>query len=106
MDYKLTAKHIELTDDIKDAVNFALQHADRIYDNIIDVTVILTQENHNYIAEAIMNIDGDKLFVKDVHEDIFSVINEMGNKLVHVLRRTKEKRRSKLYKASIKNKEY
>ena len=102
MDYNLTAKHIELTDEIKDAVNFALQHSDRIYDKIIDVNVILTKENHNYIAEAIMNIDGERLFVKCLHDDILCAVKDMGEKLTHVLRRTKEKRRSKI-KQSIKS---
>ena len=102
MDYNLTAKQIELTDEIKDTVDFALKHSEKIYDKIIDVKVVLSKKNHNFLAEAKMNIDGERLFVSCSHEDIIPAIKKMGDKLTHVLRRTKEKRRSQINKRSIK----
>lgn len=103
MDYSLTAKRIELTEEIKDAVNFALQRSDRIYDKIINVNVILSKENHQFVAESVMNIDGDRLVVKCPHNELLCAIKDMGEKLTHVLRRTKEKRRSQINKKSIKS---
>ena len=92
MNYNITGKHITLTDAMKESVIHALHESEKFYDKIIDVSVILTMDHRKFIAEAIMHIDGEKLFVKSEENDMYVAIADMGERLAHNLRRVKEKR--------------
>ena len=87
MNYNITSRHIDLTESMKDAVDHALEHSERIHDKIIDADVILSSEHHNFIAEAVVHIPGQTVFVKSEKDNMYSAITTMGEKLVHALQK-------------------
>lgn len=93
MNYNITGKNLDVTSPMKDAAIAALEQASKVYENIIDADVILAYRHNDFIAEAIMHIDGEKLFVKSSQDDMYVAIADMGDKLLHALQKIIGKRR-------------
>lgn len=91
MNYNLTGKHMELTPSIKEAVTSALEQSRKVHDGVTNIRVILSHEQRNYVAEAILHIAGKDVFVKSVMGNMYDAIADMGDKAAHSLQKAKGK---------------
>lgn len=92
MNFNITGKHLELTPAIKEAVVYALEHSKKMYDEIIDVNVILTHDHHEFVAEAVLHVAGKNVFVKSCQKNMYDAITDMGEKALHSLQKIKGKK--------------
>ena len=96
MQIKVTARHVEVTDDVREYVQTKANKLPRYYDRIHEIEVILDHESEQFTAEMIVRVDHKHTFVaKETGPDTFVLIDTVTNKLERQLTKHKEKLRSR-----------
>lgn len=88
---KITSKHLEVTPLILERIEARLEKLSRHDIQLINPHVIITQEKQLFKIEASVGIPGHKLFAQAKHEDLYSAITAMGQKLEKQLNRLTHK---------------
>jgi len=116
MQINLQSKNIELTEAIKDYVSKRVTNLEKLLSNIeankgearVNFEVIKTTNHHKageiFHADCMINIAGKKYYGSSDHEDLYSAIDEVKEKLFNDIQKNKDKRQT-LFKrggASIK----
>jgi len=91
MQVNLTGHHIEITDSLKDYLNTKLTRIERHFDNVTDISCILSVEKLRHKAEAKINVSGGTLFADSVEEDMYAAIDSLIDKLDRQIVKHKEK---------------
>ncbi|WP_299794015.1 ribosome hibernation-promoting factor, HPF/YfiA family [uncultured Shewanella sp.] len=78
---KITSKHLEVTALIRERIEARLEKLSRHDVQLINPHVIITQEKQLFKIETSVGIPNNKLFAQAKHEDLYSAINAMGQKL-------------------------
>ncbi|MDH3977648.1 MAG: ribosome-associated translation inhibitor RaiA [Gammaproteobacteria bacterium] len=91
MQVNLTGHHIEVTDSLKDYLNTKLNRIERHFDNVTDISCILSVEKLRHKAEAKINVSGGTLFADSVEEDMYAAIDSLIDKLDRQIVKHKEK---------------
>ena len=95
MQINLSGHHIEITDPLRDFVNSKFAKLERHFEQINNVQVTLTVEKLKQIAEAKLNVNGGEIFANSEHDDMYSAIDLLMDKLDRQLIKHKEKLNSK-----------
>lgn len=91
MQLKLTGHHVELTDALRSYVEKRLERISRHFDNVIDVTCVLTVEKLEHKAEATLHVSGGNIHVDSVDANMYAAIDALVDKLDRGVKKHKEK---------------
>jgi len=91
MNLNLTGHHVEITPAMRDYVTAKLARISRHFDNVIDVSVILSVEKLRQKAEANIHVRGKDIFVETDGVDMYASIDNLVDKLDRQILRHKEK---------------
>lgn len=104
MQIRTTARHFDLTDDLKDFAEKHIQKLDRYFNNIIDTHLILEMEKSRMSAELKLKVYGTVLTSKhksfDMYDSVEKVISKMEGQLKRYKGKLKDKKVKKAQKAS------
>jgi putative sigma-54 modulation protein len=81
MNLNLTGHHVDITPAIRDYVMNKIERITRHFDQVIDVTVILSVEKLKRKAEANVHVSGRDIFCVSDHEDMYAAIDALVDKL-------------------------
>ncbi len=96
MQIQVTARHVEVTDDIRDYAYSKANRLTRFYDRIHEIEVVLDHEAEQFSAEMIVRADRKHTFVaRETGPDTFVLIDVVIGRLERQLTKHKEKSRSR-----------
>ena len=91
MQIKLSGHHVEITPSLRSYINEKLARIERHFENVTDLTCILTVERLEHRAEATLNVSGNTLHAHSVESDMYAANDSMADKLDRQVRKHKEK---------------
>ena len=91
----VSGHHIEVTDGLRDHVGVKFEKLQRHIDHITIVEVTLVGEKASHKAEANLHVAGADLFASAEHEDMYSAIDALADKLDRQIIKHKEKQRGR-----------
>jgi len=104
MQIRTTARHFDLTDDLKNFAEKHIQKLGRYFNHIIDSHLILEMEKSRMTAELKVKVYGTVLTSKhrsfDMYDSVEKVIGKMEGQLKRYKERLKDKKAKKAQKAS------
>jgi putative sigma-54 modulation protein len=104
MQIRTTARHFDLTDDLKDFVERHLRKLERFFDHIIDSHLILEMEKSRMTAELKLKVYGTVLTSKhrsfDMYDSVEKVIDKMERQLKTYKGKLQDKKAKKAQKSS------
>jgi putative sigma-54 modulation protein len=104
MQIRTTARHFDLTDDLRDFAEKHVQRLARYFDHIIDSHLILETEKSRKTAELKLQVYGTVLTSKhksfDMYDSVEKVIDKMEGQLKRYKGKLKDKKVKKAQKAS------
>ena len=78
---RITARHFDLTKDIKDYAERKVFPLAKYFDRIIDSHLILTVEKHRKMAELSMGVYGQTLVAHSETDDLYASIDDVTEKM-------------------------
>jgi putative sigma-54 modulation protein len=104
MQIRTTARHFDLTDDLKDFVEKHLNKLERFFDHIIDSHLILEMEKSRMTAELKLKVYGTVLTSKhrsfDMYDSVEKVMDKMERQLKTYKGKLQDKKAKKAQKSS------
>lgn len=91
MNLNLTGRHLEITPAIRQHVSEKLAKIKNHFDNVIDVTIILSVDKLKQKAEGSVHLSGKTLFVECDDANLYVAIDSMIEKLDRQIIKHKEK---------------
>jgi len=91
MQINISGHHVEVTDSMQAYVEEKMSKLTRHFDNITNGQVTLTVEKDRQTAEATVHVTGHDLHAKAEHEDMYTAIDQMTDKLDRQVLKHKEK---------------
>jgi len=92
---RITARHVELTDEVKEYIEEKAEKLPRYYDRIHNVEVILDHESEQFSVEMIVHADKKQTFLaRETGPDTFALVDQLIEKLERQLTKHKEKNRN------------
>ncbi len=91
MNLNLTGHHLEITPAIRQHVTDKLAKIKNHFDNVIDVSVILSVEKLRQKAEASVHVSGKTIFVECEDANLYVAIDNLIDKLDRQVIKHKEK---------------
>lgn len=91
MEIKITGRHLDLTDDMKEIVSNKVQKLIKFFPRIQEINVVLDHEKFRYKAEIRVIADHFDFEAQGQNEDLQACLDGVVNKAVEQLRRLKEK---------------
>lgn len=96
MQIQVTARHVEVTDDVREYAQSKASKLPRFYDRIHEIEVVLDHESEQFTAEMIVRTDRKHTFVaRETGPDTFVLIDVVTGKLERQLTKHKEKSRNR-----------
>ena len=96
MEIRVTGRHVEVTEDVRNYVEDKANKLPRFYDRIHGIEVVLDRESEQFTAEMIVRADRKHTFVaSEMGPDTFALIDMLVDKLERQLKRHKEKNRNR-----------
>jgi putative sigma-54 modulation protein len=94
MEIKITARHFELTDALRNYVQKEVFTLKKYFNHLIRGHMILSVEKHRQIAELVIHVWGTDLAGKGESEDMYLAIDEAVEKMERQVKRYKDKLRN------------
>jgi putative sigma-54 modulation protein len=106
MQINLQGKNMELTDAIKDYVSKRVTDLEKLLSGIeekkgnalVNFEVMKTTNHHKagviFHASCMINLDGKEFYGESDHEDLYSAIDEVKEKLFNEIRKNKDRRQT------------
>lgn len=91
MNLTISGHHLEITPAIREYVMNKLIRVKRHFDQVIDVTVILSVEKLIQKAEITLHLRGKDIHVEASHEDLYAAIDLLVDKLDRQVCKHKER---------------
>jgi putative sigma-54 modulation protein len=91
MNLNITGHHLEVTPAIRGYVEEKLKRVTRHFDNVIDVSVILTVEKLKHKAEVNLHVAGKDIYVEAIEPDMYASVDVLVDKLDRQVLKHKEK---------------
>jgi putative sigma-54 modulation protein len=104
MEIRTTARHFELTDNLKKFAEDEVKRLEKYYDHIIDCHLTMSVEKSRQIAELTVKVYGTVLTSKAKAFDMYIAVEQVISKMETQIKKYKSKLREKktAKKASIK----
>ena len=95
MQIQVTARHVEVSDDVREYIHEKAGKLPRFYDRIQEVEVILDHQSEQFSAEMIVRVDREPTIVaSETGPDTFVLIDVVVGRLERQLKKMKDKRRN------------
>ena len=91
MKTSVTARHFDMTTQVHDHANSAMEGLEKFYDRIIDSHFILVKESNHWTAEAIIGVPGETLTAESSGDQLFTAIDDVTDKAERQLKKYKAK---------------
>lgn len=91
MNLTITGHHLDVTPAIRGYVTEKMDRATRHFDQVIDVTVILSVEKLEHKAEANVHVPGKDIYVEAIDADMYAALDALADKLDRQILKHKEK---------------
>ncbi len=91
MNLQLTGHHVEITPSIRDYVLTKLERINRHFEQVIDVSVIMSVQKLDQTIEATVHLSGKDIHVAVHDADMYAAIDGLVDKLDRQIIRHKEK---------------
>lgn len=96
MNLTISGHHLEVTPSIREYVLTKLDRVTRHFDQVVDITVLLTVEKQKekerrQRAEVNLHVKGRDIFVETTHEDLYAAIDCLVDKLDRQVCRHKDR---------------
>ena len=99
---QLTARHVEVTDDVRNYIQEKVDKLPRFYDRIHEVEVVLDHQSEQFSVEMIVRTDRrHTIVVSETGPDTFALIDVLTDRLERQLTKHKEKNRPRVNKAAL-----
>lgn len=96
MNTKITGRHIEVTDAMRNYVAKRIAKLSKYYNRISEMEVIVDGEGLNHIIEIIVRADNHQPFVvRQTNDDAYAAVDAAVDKIERQLTRFKEKSRNR-----------
>jgi len=93
MQLKVTGHHVEITDSMRAYVDKRLDRIRRHFDQVIDLTVVMSVEKLQHKAEATVHVSGSHIHAEAIDTDMYAAIDALADKLDRSVLKHKEKQR-------------
>ncbi len=105
MNFTISGHHLDITPALKEYVLTKLNRVTRHFDQVVDVSVLLSIENkkekeRRQKAEVTLHVKGRDIFVEDAQEDMYAAIDQVMDKLDRQVVRHKDKLQDHHHEAS------
>ncbi|MGA1840421.1 MAG: ribosome hibernation-promoting factor, HPF/YfiA family [bacterium] len=101
MQVLITARHMELTEALKDHVRNKIERLNKYADAIIEANAILSVEKYRHSAEITIKVNGMTFNSVDMTENMYTSIDRVIDKLERQLKKYKGKRKDHKHKKEI-----
>jgi putative sigma-54 modulation protein len=91
MQLNVSGHHIDVTDSLRNHVATKMEKLERHFDRITNMSVILSVEKQRQKAESTIHISGGEIFAEAEHDDLYTAIDMLADKLDRQLIKKKEK---------------
>ncbi|MEW6088261.1 MAG: ribosome-associated translation inhibitor RaiA [bacterium] len=106
MEIRITGRHVQVTNAMKDYVEKKLSHLEKYFNHIIEAHVIMDIEKKNrHRIEVVLHTNIGKIFGEEETEDMYASIDKVLEKMEVQLKRQKEKIQKHKLKKDIKQAE-
>ena len=103
MTMNITSKQMEITPAIRQHVADRLAKLEKWQTHLINPHIILSKEPQGFIADATINTPNGHLVASAKHEDMYTAINDLINKLERQLNKVQHKGESRRATTSVKD---
>ncbi|MDO4636047.1 MAG: ribosome-associated translation inhibitor RaiA [Lautropia sp.] len=94
MNLSISGHHLEVTPALRDYVTSKLDRIRHHFDQVIDVSVILSVDKSVQRAEMKLLVAGKELFAEATHTDLYAAIDTLIDRLDRQVIKYKQKRQS------------
>jgi putative sigma-54 modulation protein len=91
MNLTITGHHLEITPAIRGYIEEKMNRIKRHFDQVIDVSVILTVEKLKHKSEVNLHLRGKDIYVEAIDADMYAAIDALVDKLDRQVVKHKEK---------------
>ncbi len=91
MNLTITGHHLDVTPAIRGYVEEKMERITRHFDQVIDITVILSVEKLKHKAEVNLHVRGKDIYVESIDADMYAAIDALADKLDRQVLKHKEK---------------
>ena len=91
MKLTITGRHFEVSGDLSKYTEKKFSKLEKYFHRLIDVEIVMYQEKHNNIIEAVINGDGVKIFATEKASDMYSSVDLLRKSLEMQAKKHKEK---------------
>jgi putative sigma-54 modulation protein len=91
MQLRVTARHFDLTDKLREHVESRSRHLERFFNNIIDLHWVLEIDKHRHIADLSARVYGNVLTGRAETSDLRTSVDEVTDKMEGQLKRYKSR---------------
>jgi putative sigma-54 modulation protein len=92
MNLTITGHHLEVTPALRDYITSKLDRVRRHFDQVVDITVVLSVEKLRQHAEINVHVRGKDLFAQATDADLYAAIDALMDKLDRQVLKYKEMR--------------
>lgn len=92
---KISARHFDLTEDLKVKAEAEMEHLERFFDNIISAELVLDTEKHRRLAELNVKVYNSTLTASGDSDDMINSITIAVDKVKSQLKKYKGKLKDK-----------
>jgi putative sigma-54 modulation protein len=92
MNLHVTGHHLDVTPAIRGYLESKLERVTRHFDNVIDISVIMSVEKLDQRVEATVRVRGRDIFAQSNEPDMYAAIDGLADKLDRQIVKHKEKR--------------
>ena len=103
MTMNITSKQMEITPAIRQHVADRLAKLEKWQTHLINPHIILSKEPQGFVADATINTPNGVLVASGKHEDMYTAINELINKLERQLNKLQHKGEARRAATSVKD---
>jgi putative sigma-54 modulation protein len=104
MEVRTTARHFDLTEELKDFINKEINRLERYFDQIIDSHLILELEGYRKSAELNLKVYGTVLISRHSSDDFRTSIEGALEKMERQLKKYKSKLKERKFRERKKGK--
>ncbi len=96
MNLTISGHHLDVTPALRNYVTSKLDNITRHFDQVVDVRVVLTVDNHKekdlrQRAECNIHVKGKDLFAESAHADLYAALDDLVDKMDRQVLRHKDK---------------
>ena len=95
MNITTTARHYQLTPDLKEYAESKVKQLKKYFDNIVNAHIIFELEKYRHAVEVTIHVNGKDFNGRVVSEDMYASVDRVVDKLEQQIRKYKGKRFNK-----------